>query len=61
VMFAVCGHPLLGDHACGQPQPESHEVCHTWVKCDPSMCLTAVQVKCDTGYGDVCHHQDVDE
>jgi hypothetical protein len=61
MMFSVRGHPLSSYHACGQPQPESHKMCDTWIKGDASVCLTAMQVKCDTDYGDVCHHQDVDK
>jgi hypothetical protein len=42
VMLAVYGYPLLGYHACGQPQPGSHEVFKDGMKLYASMCLATV-------------------
>ena len=57
VMLAMYCYPLLCDHACCEPQPKSHGMCYHRMEFYRSMCLTAVQVKGDTYYGDVCHHQ----
>ena len=42
VVLAVDGHPFLGDHAGGQPQPETEHVRHCGVQFQATMLETPV-------------------
>jgi hypothetical protein len=57
VMLAMYGNPLLGNHAGCEPQPKTHEVFKHRRKNNASMCLSTMQVKSDTHYGNVRHYQ----
>src|SRR5690606_9682907 len=43
MMFPVNGDPFLGDHASGQPKPETEEVHDCWMQVKTPMRLAAVQ------------------
>ena len=53
VMLAVHRHPLLRDHARGEPQPEAEEVLQEGVQVDGAVRLAAVQVDGDRQQRDV--------
>jgi hypothetical protein len=55
-MLAVDGG-LLGDHAGGQPQPETEEMAGQRMQVQRTMRLMAVQKNGDRGNGDVRQHQ----
>jgi hypothetical protein len=53
VVLAVNGSPLLGDLACGQPQPETEKVRGNGVQVQSAVRLVTVQENGDAGNGDV--------
>ena len=61
VVLAVDGHPLLGDHAGAQPQPEAEEVRRDRAQVHRAVRLRAVQEDGDRGDGDVRGRQRVQD
>lgn len=57
VMLSMYCYPLLGNHACGEPQPKPHGMRQQWVKYQSLMCHTTMQIQGNAYYGNVCHHQ----
>ena len=53
VMLAMHGHPFFGDHACGQPQPESEEVTDHGLQVKRVVCLVTMEVDRDANNRDV--------
>jgi hypothetical protein len=53
MVFTMDGDPLLGDHACGQPQPESKKVTDDWIQSKRSVCLMAMQEDGNCGNGNM--------
>ena len=61
VVLAMYGSPLLRDHTSRQPQPEAKSVTGKRMELEGAMCLMAVQVDGDSGYGDMGHDQRIDD
>ena len=59
VMLAMYGYPLFCDHASGEPQPKSKEMCHRRIKFNTPMCLASVQEKCNSNNSDMCDYESV--
>src|SRR5690606_34263046 len=57
MVLAVNRHPLFGDHAGGQPQPETEKVRHGRMQIQAAMRLAAMQVQRHTQDSDVGHQQ----
>ena len=61
MMLAMYGHPFFGDHACSEPQPETHGMADPSTEIQGQMCLMTVQIYRDRHYGQMCHDQDQDD
>ena len=61
MVLAVDRHPLLGDHAGGQPKPEPVEMHHGGMQVEPAVRLAAMQEDRDARNGDMSHHQGEDD
>src|SRR5690606_18693671 len=53
MMFAMNGHPLFGDHAGADPQPEPEKMGRDGMQIEPAMRLAAVQEDRDADDGDM--------
>jgi hypothetical protein len=61
VVLAVHRHPLLGDHAGGEPAPEAEEVRNGPVQVHATVGLAAMQVQRHRENGELGHDQHVDQ
>ena len=59
-MLAVNRDPILGDHAGGQPEPQTKEVADGRMKIERAMRLHTMQIDCYRGYGDVGDDQRIE-
>ncbi|MCY1544083.1 hypothetical protein D9M68_799380 [compost metagenome] len=57
VVLAVNGNPFLGDHAGGQPQPETEEMHDGRMQIQTAVRLAAMEKDRDRHDRDVRHHQ----
>ena len=61
VMLAMYRHPLLCDHARGQPQPETHGMARPGREIQRTMCLMTMQIDRDRYDGQVCDDESEDD
>ena len=57
MMLTMNGHPFLGNHSGGQPQPKTEEMADDWMQIQGPMGLGSVEKDGDRDDGDMGQQQ----